>query len=204
LKRIFLCISCAFLWLIASPAQASLQNILDLEDATGNVTIEGDSMTISPFRFSVSSVEQPLYGEVTGNPDTPFNFQVYLAVFGDSSWSPYPTAFEATIDFTASWNQFDSEVSDIKKISASGIGDLSTVGALIEIGGWDELANPSTIYLNIEIHDTYFEQFGRVQDTLSSASYGNIKAEAVPIPAAVWLLGSGMFGLAYFRRKFHR
>jgi len=65
-------------------------------------------------------------------------------------------------------------------------------------GVWvDEIAIP---YENIDSHllVTYQAEYGPITKDLI------VSLSPVPVPSAVWLLGSGLIGFLGFRRKFRR
>jgi hypothetical protein len=63
---------------------------------------------------------------------------------------------------------------------------------------------PGILYFDVELGKTYFANVFGIGSGISSAGNFGVKIESVPIPSAVWLLGSGLIGFVGFRNKFRR
>jgi hypothetical protein len=79
-------------------------------------------------------------------------------------------------------------------------GDLSQLSYQNASG----FAERDFIYYNLLADSTSTKLMFTFQNDPGWWSLGEISASPVPIPGAVWLLGSGLLGLVGIRRKFHK
>ncbi len=68
-------------------------------------------------------------------------------------------------------------------------------------GSWSELLDQVD---ELEIRIEYVRNDSADHTLRDEAGFDNVRVEAIPIPSAVWLLGSGLIGLVGFRRNFRK
>lgn len=82
--------------------------------------------------------------------------------------------------------------------------DVLGVAITTSVESVTELLAPGTTMFDVDFGTTYFANvLGRTDDDLGAGLFG-INISAVPVPGAIWLLGSGLIGLVGLRRKFRK
>lgn len=91
------------------------------------------------------------------------------------------------------------------QLNGDDIGDITTGqvggGANYTKAGWHIEADPGEVFTDIVI--TGFISFDQAEAGIGDSEFNAIfgAANPVPVPGAVWLLGSGILGIASLRRK---
>lgn len=178
-----------------SIAATSTQAITVLEPTDSNVNffMDSDAYTIGVFDQADT--------DFTNNLNVIMGPSVLLGYGGTVSFSPYPaTGGPYTADngigtldlgFT---NQF------IIALSANGIdGWIADTGVTYSANG--DVANLTFLLPPGIPQDCNFLETGCVLDTQGDVIAVDVKISTVPVPAAIWLFGAGLVGLAGFARR---
>lgn len=168
-------------------AASSAQAVTISLDPASTTTVTGSNFSLDVLA-DFSSTEM-----ITGSVE--FSFDSSLLAYTDFSWnSDFKTLFPYTELIIES-----SEVVSIGfgALSGFGTGDGHTIGTI----SFDALAPGSTsvAMATSSLHGDYEDS----SYNLVNASYNNASVDisAVPVPAAVWLFGSGLVGLAGIARR---
>jgi hypothetical protein len=116
----------------------------------------------------------------------------------------YPTFSDFTIEFNDSDNDNTVTVGDV--ISFSGLETYDNDTGVVT-GSWDTVVDLLDITVSgLQLLDlntaTTGWDFSGPSGNLNTTPNHSYTATVVPLPGAVWLLGSGLIGLVGLRRKF--
>jgi hypothetical protein len=119
----------------------------------------------------------------------------YPNLFSGVTTSVFRVDFDATM-FTVSLDALGDDVSDLARITAYTAGDV-----VIDI--YTTAGLVSGAFETMTVNDTGANIAYVIAEGVSPDAVGfdNLVANTVPIPAAVWLFGSGLGLLGWFRRR---
>ena len=189
------------LMLICVPAQAAIVNV-DLSGAASGSYIDGGGADFAQAFFGQTVVGTGIVGAPTGpltlNPSGGLLSVAYWD--GSNSILPQPNN-QAPLSIL-----LESAANAIGWRMGSADGGTSvTIDFFDAAGGLVHTAVQTLVY---GYNDYFFSGFGTfagltIRDNNDSAGlrYQNFSYDAVPIPGAVWLLGSGLLGLVGLRRR---
>ena len=175
--------------------------LFDVEDMAGDIRINLPDSGNLFFQFGGTiAAENGVLSEMQANPDHLYNVWSQGSMGFDSAFQQY------TIDsFTTTWNEIinPGHQTTFTLNGYTGAATLSFIFTDENQTGTTDIGD----YAEIEIilDDAFFfsqftNDFG-MDDLAISGTDTFTQAEAVPVPAAVWLLGSGIIGLVGLRKK---
>jgi hypothetical protein len=169
-----------------------------------------NGIIIGATQLASGSHSGPINGTESPNIDNPF---VFISNTGmHLSTNPITVISETELDFTGwnmTWNGIERIIlGGCSQIDETGNGGFS--GCDYNLDGIDDIFNSGIATISITNNSYVLDYFANIPagdpSGTGGAAYklhleGSI-ISAVPIPAAVWLFGSGLIGLAaLFRRK---
>jgi hypothetical protein len=145
-----------------------------------------------------------------------YNFNPGIVVSWDDVWR-LPETVDGPYEYTGGYNVTSSEMGHLYYVSLGNLGQYDTNGNVQSGWGLQNEGLFSNLVANVYSSGTKFSStsnlwFFNFNDGNQGIGGGNFYAvavrpgevSAVPIPAAVWLLGSGIIGLVGLRKKFSR
>ncbi len=188
--------------LLLGAAVQSAPVVIDFEEFTPDVAINPPSGDMTSKGFTFDYLDQgsgnPVVSSAGGSPN---GTQGYINC-------PNCQLVEQIDVFQSSGSVFSLQSIDLAAVNTVGNFDFIFTG--FKSGGGtvtqSALAVSALQTLNFDSSWTNLDSF-RIEieansTTLFTASFiDNVSVDAVPIPAAVWLFGSGLAGLGFLRRK---
>lgn len=211
MKRLLIALSCLSLLLVAATAQANLinngtfDNNLDGWKTSIHSLVWSDDGTALFGQRTIDNIYRLTQNFTVDPGTTALNISFQLSFEGADT---RPSAFDrfnvavsrpdAPTDYQAIWSYpelFASAFAWNSDYDAYTTYDISTT---VDLGSL--LDNNSTLTLVFQLHHVYggpdLQTRVKLDNVVVTAA-----ANAVPVPAAVWLLGSGVAGVAALRRK---
>lgn len=146
--------------------------------ATASGSAPNASGTVTSHALTWADIGVQLGGAGTVTVD--FAFDLFVDAFDNSLFGFAVAGIEAS----ASFSPLQTARLDLDGIDVTGFGaDDALSGVLTLIFAFDDLG------------------LGPIDDTVVIHTYASAQASPVPVPAAVWLLGSAVAGVAGYRRR---
>jgi hypothetical protein len=196
MKKCLLIVLAFGLLSITSQAQASTLGIDDL--AKGKIAVADQTYMPDPSTYIASNAvdgdTETLWNGGTGSPHW---LKVDLGqTYSISHVDLYSAGFRGGTTFDLYYSNIDQAWNDVWTENANwtfiGHGALSYSNPLVSIN----FKGIDSRYLKYEVSSA--------GDWVALQEIAAYPAASVPIPAAIWLLGSGLIGLAGFRKKFKK
>lgn len=177
-------------------------------------SVEGNISTTSTISYVATQFNSPAVVDNTGTPEFTGNFHYAYNTTGGQEVYEFDVMFDVGDTYFEFWMQPTNDW--------GGVGSFSTTGTIFTIGIGDiDTGGPiSDVYFDPYYDSQYMDEFGipeaQWDPTLGNVSWNDYtvwfpihgstnsgehfryyfeSASVVPIPAAIWLFGSGILGL---------
>jgi len=180
---------------VSSGSSSTLFTTLFGSDTASNVsyTILGDTKSTSNHKNIISGVDGS-GGYITDNNFGTIESKISALITlangnpnGNNTGNEYNTTGDTTVSGSKTTNLFS--------YLAGGVGNVATLGTTLNLTGFQQAGNISG-----STHGTTLSLAGSTNFTLN-ANGDLLVPAAVPLPAAVWLMGSGLLGLLGVGRR---
>lgn len=172
----------------------------------------GSAQAIGEVYLNAPSVGGPAYGYGTNTMTASINVLTSTVMTFDFLATPY---LEATLSPGGQWAAANMAMTVTLTQGSATIFSWAPNGAAGGVNGGTEIYDPFSLNISLarlangtSPYSLGTGQFQAATNTLGSGSYylnismsNTAQAQVVPVPAAVWLLGSGLLGLAGVARR---